>query len=193
MTEIEKQYFIAGLAIFCIYSFITFLGIVSYLKRELYVFQECDYKISGYVRQMKKNYRGYIFPFILFAGQIIMLATSYKEIYYSDGLSILFLICNVIIALLNRPFRKLLKSDVRTKRIMITFFILTAVIFRISVFWSCGEHWCKCGMDLLTDWFTNIMPFIIVNFALYLTPLLVCLSDVLNKPFYSIKKYKEII
>ncbi|MCM1357633.1 MAG: hypothetical protein NC205_03495, partial [Prevotella sp.] len=176
--------------IFCIYAFITFLGIVSYLKRELYIFQECDYKISGYVRQVPKNYRKYIFPSVLCAGQIIMLATRYDEIYWHNELSLLFLICNIIIALLNRPFRKLLKIDMHTKRIMIIFFILTVIIFRISFFWSCDEIRCKCGMDLISYWFCSIIPFMIVNFALYLTPLLVCLSDILNKPFS--KKYKEI-
>lgn len=185
MTEIEKQYFIAGLAIFCIYSFITFLGIVSYLKRELYVFQECDYKISGYVRQTKKNYRRYIFPFVLFVGQIIMLATGDEEIYYNDVLELLFLICNIIIAFVNRPFRKRLQNTDRTRKITITFFILTAIIFIISLFRGYDESWGR--------WFCNVIPFFIVNFALYLTPLLVCLADILNKPFYSIKKYKEII
>lgn len=58
---IEKQYFIAGLTIFCIYTFITFLSIVSYLKRELY-----------------------IFPLALCAVQFVMLATSYNDyfLYY---------------------------------------------------------------------------------------------------------------
>ncbi|MDE6425769.1 MAG: hypothetical protein K2K89_06500 [Ruminococcus sp.] len=190
--SLEKQEFIVGVTIFCIYAFITFLGIVSYLKRELYIFQECDYKISGYVRQILKNYRRYIFPFVLCAGQIVMLATNDKKIYYKDELVLLFLICNIIIALINRPFRKRLKNTVRTRKIMITFFILTAVIFRISIFWIYDEIRCKCGMDILSCWFTNNIPFMIVNFALYLTPLLVCLSDILNKPFYSIKKYKEI-
>ncbi|MDE5558630.1 MAG: hypothetical protein K2J32_13270 [Ruminococcus sp.] len=189
----EKQEFIAGVTIFCIYAFITFLGIVSYLKRELYIFQECDYKISGYVRQIPKNYRKYIFPFVLCMGQIIMLATRYDEIYNKENLILLFLICNVIIALVNRPFRKRLQNTVQIRKIMITFFILTAIIFRISVFWSYDAYWCKCGMDLISYWFCNNIPFMIVNFALYLTPLLVFLSDILNKPFYSIKKYKEII
>lgn len=188
----EKQEFIAGATIFCIYAFITFLGIVSYLKRELYVFQNGNYSLSEYARNIRKNYRRYIFPSVLCVGQIIMLATSYNEIYWHYELSLLFLICNIIIALVNRPFRKLLKSDMHTKRIMITFFILTAIIFRISFFWSCDEILCKCGMESTKYWFFNIISFMIVNFSLYLTPLLVCLADILNKPFYSIKKYKEI-
>ncbi|MDE5583019.1 MAG: hypothetical protein K2J08_04895 [Ruminococcus sp.] len=192
MTSLEKQEFIVGVTIFCIYAFITLLSIVSYLKRELYVFQNGNYNISEYARNIRKNYRRYIFPFALCAVQFVMLATSYKKIYWHGELLIVFQICNIIISLLNRPFRKLLKSDMRTKRIMIIFFILTAIIFRISFFWSCDEMWCKCGMHSQKYWFASIIPFMIVNFALYLTPLLVCLSGILNKPFYSIKKYKEV-
>lgn len=201
--SLEKQEFITCVTIFCIYAFITLLGIVSYLKRELYIFQECDYKISRYVRQIPKNYMRHIFPFVLCVGQIIMLVTRYDDIYYNEELISLFFVCNIIIALVNRPFRKLLKNTVRTRKIMIIFFILTAIIFRISVFWSYDEEtsifWSydeeryKCGIDLTSYWFCNIIPFMTINFALYLTPLLVCLSDILNKPFYSIKKYKEII
>lgn len=191
MTSVEKHEFIVGVTIFCIYAFITLLGIVSYLKRELYVFQNGNYSLSEYARNIRKNYRRYIFPFALCALQFVMLATSYKKIYWHYELLIGFLICNVIISLLNRPFRKLIKSDMRTKRIMIIFFILTAIIFRISVFWSCDEFWCCAGIHSTKYWFANIIPFMIVNFALYLTPLLVCLSDILNKPIYSFMKIEE--
>ncbi|MDE6035273.1 MAG: hypothetical protein K2G36_05125 [Ruminococcus sp.] len=190
--SIETQNFIVDVAIFCIYALITFLGIVSYLKRELYIFQDGNYSISEYVRNIGKNFRRYIFPSALFIGQIVMLATNDKKIYYIDNLFLLFPICNIIIALINRPFRKRLENTVRTRKIMITFFILTAVIFRISVFWSYDETLCKCGLDIVPHWFENDISYMIINFALYLTPLLVVLADVLNKPFYSIKKYKEI-
>lgn len=189
--SIEKQEFIAGVTIFCIYAFITFLGIVSYLKRELYIFQDGNYSISEYVRNIGKNFRRYIFPSALFIGQIIMLATNDKKIYYVDNLILIFLVCNIIITLINRPFRKRLENTIRIRKIMITFFIITAILFRISVFWSYDEVPCKCGQDINPYWFNNYIPYMIVNFALYLTPLIVCLSDILNKPFS--KKYKEII
>ena len=188
--SIETQNFIVDVAIFCIYALITFLGIVSYLKRELYIFQDGNYSISEYVRNIGKNFRKYIFPSALFIGQIVMLATTENN---DNEIFLLFPICNIIIALINRPFRKKIKNTIRTRKIMITFFILTAVIFRISVFWSYDETLCKCGLDIVPHWFDNYIPYMIVNFALYLTPLLVVLADVLNKPFYSIKKYKEII
>lgn len=190
--SLEKQEFIAGVTIFCIYAFITLLSIVSYLKRELYIFQDGNYSISEYVRNIGKNFRRYIFPSALFIGQIIMLATNDKKIYYVDNLIFIFLIGNIIIALINRPFRKRLENTVRTRKIMITFFILTAILFRISVFWSYDEVPCKCGQDMNPYWFENYIPYMIVNSVLYITPLLVCLADILNKPFYSIKKYKEI-
>ncbi|MDE6501560.1 MAG: hypothetical protein K2L10_05710 [Ruminococcus sp.] len=183
--SIETQNFIVDVAIFCIYALITFMGIVSYLKRELYFFQEADYNISEYARNIGKNFRKYIFPSVLFTVQIIMLATNDKKFF-------IFLIGNIIISLINRPFRKRLENTVRIRKIMITFFILTAILFRISVFWSYDETLCKCGLDIVPHWFENYIPYMIVNFALYLTPLLVVLADVLNKPFYSIKKYKEI-
>ena len=190
--SIEKQQFTAGMIIFCIYALITLLSIVSYLKRELYIFQDCNYSISEYSRNIRKNFRIYIFPSVLFTGQIIMLATNDKKIYYVDNLIFIFLIGNIIIALINRPFRKRLENTVRTRKIMITFFILTAILFRISVFWSYDEVPCKCGQDMNLYWFENYIPYMIVNSALYMTPLLIVLADILNKPFYSIKKYKEI-
>ncbi|MDE5862213.1 MAG: hypothetical protein K2H28_08485 [Ruminococcus sp.] len=187
--SIETQEFIAGMVIFCIYALITFMGIVSYLKRELYIFQDCNYSISEYTRNIGKNFRKYIFPSVLFTLQIIMLATNDKTIYYVDNMIFIFQIGNIIIALINRPFRKRLENTVRTRKIMITFFILTAVIFRISVFWSYDEVPCKCGQDMNPYWFENYIPYMIVNSVLYMTPLLVVLAVTLNKPF---KKYKEI-
>lgn len=188
----DKENFIFGVIIFCIYALITFMCIVSYLKRELHFFQEADYNISAYSRNIGKNFRRYIFPSVLFIAQIVMLATNDKKTYYIDNPIFIFLIGNIIIALINIPFRKRLENTVRTRKIMITFFILTAVIFRISVFWSYDEVTCKCGQDIYTYWFENYIPYMIVNSVLYMTPLLVVLADVLNKPFYSIKKYKEI-
>lgn len=189
----DKQDFIADVTIFCIYSLLTFLCIISYLKRELYIFQDGNYSLSEYAHNIRKNYRRYIFPFVLFTGQIILLATRYEEIYYKGELLYFFLICNVITALANRPYGKLLKNTSHTRKIMIIFFIFTVIIFRISVLWSYDESWCKCGMDLISHWFCNMIPYIIVNFALYSTPMLICLSHLLTIPFYSIKKYKEII
>lgn len=181
----DKENFITGVVVFCIYSLITFLCIISYLKRELYIFQTCDYKISGYVWQIPKNYTRYIFPALLCAGQFIMLATKYKEIYYNETLSLLFLAGNIIIALVNRPFRKMLENNILTRKIMIIFFILVAVIFRISVLWGYDATFCKCGMDIISYWFCNIIPFMVVNSALYLTPVIICLSGI---PFQNNKR-----
>ncbi|MDE6679554.1 MAG: hypothetical protein K2K02_11000 [Ruminococcus sp.] len=187
--SIETQNFIVDVAVFCIYALITFMGIVSYLKRELYFFQEADYSISEYARNIRKNFRKYIFPSVLFIAQIIMLVINDKKIYDIDNLFVLFPICNIIIALINIPFRKRLENTVRTRKIMITFFILTVILFRISVFWSYDETLCKCGLDIVPHWFENDISYMIVNSVLYITPLLVVIANILNKP---LKKYKEI-
>ncbi|MCM1507438.1 MAG: hypothetical protein NC177_09940 [Ruminococcus flavefaciens] len=45
--------------------------------------------------------------------------------------------------------------------------------------------WCKCGMHSQKYWFANIIPFMVVNFALYLTPVIICLSGI---PFQNNKR-----
>ncbi len=164
---------------FCIYAIVTLAGIIFSGLRELHMLQLNGYKTPEHSWWMKKNFRKYIFPLVLFAGQFLMLATGYNMV-----LLIVFVLCNVIIALLNKPgktFKKPLKYTARVKRMMVTFSILIAVMFAISM--VVGSSPCKCS-----DWkpFENIFPFIMVNSALYLTPLLVPLSNIINKP---VEKY----
>lgn len=164
---------------FCIYAVITLVGIIFYGLRELHMLQLNGYKTPEHSWWMKKNFKRYIFPLVLFAGQFIMLATD-----YNIPLLIIFGVLNALFAVMNKPskkFKKPLKYTARVKRMMVTFFILVAVMFAVGTI--SGSTPCKCD-----DWkpFNNILPFIMVNSALYLTPLLVPLSNLINKP---IEKY----
>ena len=160
---------------FCIYAVITLVGIVFFSLREFHMLQLNGYKTPEHSWWIKKNFRRYIFPLVLFAGQFALLATG-----YNIPLLILFTVCNAVIAILNKPskkFKKPLKYTARVKRMMVTFFILVAVMFAVGTI--SGSTPCKCY-----EWkpFNNILPFIMVNSALYLTPLLVPLSNLINKP-----------
>ena len=164
---------------FCIYAVVTLIGIVFFGLRELHMLQLNGYKTPEHSWWMKKNFKRYIFPLVLFAGQFLMIATD-----YNIPLLIVFAIFNAIIAIINKPgksFKKPLKYTARVKRMMVTFFILIAVMFAVGTI--SGSTPCKCE-----NWkpFKNILPFIMVNSALYLTPLLVPLSNIINKP---IEKY----
>ena len=164
---------------FCIYAVITLVGIIFYGLRELHMLQLNGYKTPEHSWWMKKNFKRYIFPLVLFAGQFAMLATGYNM-----PLLIVFGVLNALFAVMNKPskkFKKPLKYTARVKRMMVTFFILVAVMFAVGT--VSGNTPCRCD-----DWkpFNNILSFIMVNSALYLTPLLVPLSNLINKP---IEKY----
>ena len=164
---------------FCIYAVVTLVGIVFFGLRELHMLQLNGYKTPEHSWWMKKNFKRYICPLVLFAGQFLMLATD-----YNIPLLIVFIVCNAVIALINKPgktFKKPLKYTARVKRMMVTFFILVAIMFAVGT--VSGSTSCKCD-----DWkpFENILPFIMVNSALYLTPLFIPLSNLINKP---IEKY----
>lgn len=164
---------------FCIYAVLALVGIVFFSLREFHMLQLNGYKTPEHSWWMKKNFKRYIFPLVLFAGQFVMLATG-----YNIPLLVIFAVLNIFFPVLNKPskkFKKPLKYTARVKRMMATFFILVAVMFAVGTI--SGSTPCKCY-----EWkpFNNILPFIMVNSALYLTPLLVPLSNLINKP---IEKY----
>lgn len=155
-----------------IYAVIALVGIIFSGLRELHMLQLNGYKTPEHSWWMKKNFKRYIFPLVLFAGQFAMIANVM--------FMIVFAVCNAAIAVINKPskkFKKPLKYTARVKRMMATFFVLVAIIFASAVFVEtlpCKSHAWKP--------FSHIMPFILVNSALYLTPLLVPLSNLINKP-----------
>ncbi len=166
---------------FCIYAVITLVGIVFFSLREFHMLQLNGYKTPEHSWWIKKNFRRYIFPLVLFAGQFALLATG-----YNIPLLILFTVCNAVIAILNKPskkFKKPLKYTARVKRMMVTFFIMIAIIFVVALFLG-RETETIITDDVVVKWFYKFRPlqFILVGSALYLTPILVPLSNIINKP-----------
>lgn len=149
------------------------------------------YKTPEHSWWMKKNFKRYILPIILFVGQFALLFTDPviwmpEKHVFNDGLNTLSIyICacltvpNIKIAVDNRPGKKFKKPFVytaRVKRMLTTFFILIALIFTAAFF---SADRVRIGGDTR---FTNNLPFIIIGSALYLTPILVPLSNIINKP-----------
>ncbi len=166
---------------FCIYAIIALSGIIFFGLREFHMLQLNGYKTPEHSWWMKKNFKRYIFPLVLFVGQFAMSAICYNMPFrYNIPFLTVFAVLNIFFSILNKPskkFKKPLKYTARVKRMMTTFFILVSVMYAIGTI--SGSMPCKC-----IDWkpFDNILPFIMVNSALYLTPLLVPLSNLINKP-----------
>lgn len=180
-----------NIAIFCIYAVVTLAAIVFLSLREFHMLQLNGYKTPEHSWWMKKNYKRYILPIILFIGQFALLFTDpviwmpEKHVFNDtlNTLSIYICACltvpNIKIAVDNRPGKKFKKPFVytaRVKRMLTTFFILIALIFTAAFF---SADRVSIGGNTR---FTNSLPFIIIGSALYLTPILVPLSNIINKP-----------
>ncbi len=155
-----------------IYVAVALVGILFFALREIHMLQLNGYKTPEHLRWMKKNFRRYIFPIVLFAGQFIMIANA--------AFIIPFAVFNAAFAVIFKPskkFKKPLKYTARVKRMTATFFILTAIIFAAAFF----VDTLPCRSN---EWkpLRHIMPFILTGSALYLTPVLVPLSNLINKP-----------
>ncbi|MDE6092368.1 MAG: UDP-N-acetylmuramoyl-tripeptide--D-alanyl-D-alanine ligase [Ruminococcus sp.] len=166
---------------FCIYTVIALSGIIFFGLREFHMLQLNGYKTPEHSWWMKKNFKRYIFPLVLFAGQFAMLATG-----YNIPLLIVFAVLNIFFSVLNKPskkFKKPLKYTARVKRMMVTFFIMIAIIFVVALFLG-RETETIITDDVVVKWFYKFQPlqFILVGSALYLTPILVPLSNIINKP-----------
>lgn len=177
--------------IFFIYAAVVLLGITFFSLREFHMLQLNGYKTPEHSWWMKKNFKRYILPIILFVGQFALLFTDpviwkpEKHVFndHLNTLSIYICSCmtvlNIKIAVDNRPGKKFKKPFVytaRVKRMITTFFILIALIF-IAAFFSADRVYFEESTR-----FTNNLPFIIIGSALYLTPILVPLSNLINKP-----------
>ena len=161
---------------FCIYAVITLIGIIFFGLREFHMLQLNGYKTPEHSWWMKKNFKRYIFPIVLFAGQFILFATS-----HNIPLLIVFAVMNILFAVLNKPskkFKKPLKYTARVDRMLTTFFILVGIMYAIATI----SGSTKPEIPICWKPFTNILPFIMVNSALYLTPILAPLSNLINKP-----------
>ena len=189
--------------IWFIYAAVTLLAIVFLGLREFHMLQLNGYKTPEHSWWMKKNFKRYIPLILLFIGQFALLA--FPVIRKDGGVGdmeelnakivtgiVAFLgVMNLIIALLNKPgkkFKKPFKYTARVKRMLTTFFILIAIIIVGAYFAANREQLYKEGCE--TSWLylrthtyhLGVLPYIFVGSALYLTPLLVPLSNLINKP-----------
>lgn len=170
------------IVMFIIYAIAALAGIIFFSLREFHMLQLNGYKFVEHTRWMKKNYKRYIFPLVLFVLQFTMLATG-----PTLPMVIGFTAFDLCFAVINKPkkFKKPLVYTARVKRMLVTYFILTAVMYAVSVY--VGTRPCRC-----IDWkmFDTAAPYLWIGSALYLTPILVILSNIINRPIEkSIQKW----
>ena len=157
-------------AIFCIYAAIAFAAILFSSLREFHMLQLNGYKTPEHSWWMKKNFNRYILPAKLFAVQFILL------LFYSKTamriMIIVLAVFNIFIIIKNKPgkkFKKPLVYTARVKRMMTTFWILAALITGAGILISGGKP-------------DSPWMYIYIGSVLYLTPILVPLSNICNKP-----------
>lgn len=193
-----------NIVLFVIYAVIALTATVFLGLREFHMLQLNGYKTPEHSRWMKKNSKRYILPAVLFLAQFALLAFSpyHKDGSYDSVMSplnekitlfiiIFLMIINIIIALANKPgkkFKKPLVYTARVKRMLITFFVIIAILF------VCGYFSADIYRDglaggtpsllskLTHKYHMSNLPYIFVGSALYLTPILVPLSNLINKP-----------
>ncbi|MBR4509954.1 MAG: UDP-N-acetylmuramoyl-tripeptide--D-alanyl-D-alanine ligase [Ruminococcus sp.] len=194
-----------NLIIWAIYAAVSLLAIIFTGLREFHMLQLNGYKTPEHSWWMKKNFKRYILPIVLFIAQFALLAfpplirakLATPSDMPSDHAFILKYVIsdtnklvtaviigvlaamNLFIAVSNKPgkkFKKPFKYTARVKRMLVTFFILIAAIF-VGAFFS-----AKMTDINGSQRFVNNLPFIIVGCGLYLTPILVPLSNLINKP-----------
>ncbi|MCR4795652.1 MAG: UDP-N-acetylmuramoyl-tripeptide--D-alanyl-D-alanine ligase [Ruminococcus sp.] len=175
-----------NLVLWIIYAVISLGATVFLGLREFHMLQLNGYKTPEHSRWMKKNAKRYILPAVLFVAQFLLIPFQHKK-GLAAALIIVLCFFNAIIALLNKPgkkFKKPLVYTARMKRMMITFSILVAIYYAIAVIK--GKTYAVVdGIDFCrteTHWFAWYLPYIMVGSALYLTPILVPLSNLINKP-----------
>ena len=193
-----------NLVLWIIYAVIALGAIVFLGLREFHMLQLNGYKTPEHSRWMKKNKKRYILPAVLFVAQFALLFFSpyHKDGSYDSIMSplnekislviiILLMIMNLIIGLANKPgkkFKKPLVYTARVKRMLVTFFILIAIMlvcgyFSADIFRDNLAGGTPSLLFKLThNYHMGNLPYIFVGSALYLTPILVPLSNLINKP-----------
>lgn len=164
-----------NLILFCIYAAITLAAIIFFALREFHMLQLNGYKTPEHSWWMKKNFKRYIFPAIMLLSSFLLWVINAWTFLIP-----LFCIAYIIIIILNKPgkkFKKPLVYTARMKRMLTTFFIIIAIFFALAVYYRQARSGEK-----ITEPFCWQMPFFLVNIALYLTPILVPLSNIINKP-----------
>lgn len=188
-----------NIAIFCIYAVVTLAAIVFLSLREFHMLQLNGYKTPEHSWWMKKNFKRYVYPIVLFVLQFGAMAISFNRIHvdtvtecynsvewnYPVPIAIIFTLLNAVFIIANKPgkkFKKPLVYTARVKRMMTTFFILIAIVLTIAVFAERTKYISTASY--IYEWFEELNPvsFILIGSALYLTPILVPLANIINKP-----------
>ncbi len=181
-----------SIVIWCIYAAVSLAAIIFSGLREFHMLQLNGYKTPEHSWWMKKNIKRYIPLIIFLVIQLVLLPLERILIWDSEkhvlnsgknkaatALTIFLILADIGIIIANKPgkkFKKPLVYTARVKRMLTTFFILIAAAFT-------GAFFSAKRVDFEGAWrFTNVLPFIIVGSALYLTPILVPLSNLINKP-----------
>lgn len=163
--------------LWCIYAAVTLAGIILYSLREFHMLQLNGYKTPEHSWWMKKNYRRYICPAAL-------LILQFPTLIFSDKIGVIILtVMNALFILVYKPgkkFKKPLKITARVKRMMATFFIIVAVLYVIA--FLIGRKTAVSDTAIPPVWFGSIWSFVPVGTALYLTPILAPLANIINKP-----------
>ncbi len=182
-----------------IYTAVAFIAIIFMGLREFHMLQLNGYKTPEHSWWMKKNFKRYI-PNIVMLIAAVVLWLLYPKVSYDFSDILTVLIALIVMTLVNigfiiayRPgkkFKKPLVYTARMKRMLTTFFILIALIL-VGAFFSSGRtadaknlyHNGKIiGIPNSGTRFESYLPFLLTSLALYLTPILVPLSNIINKP-----------
>ena len=158
--------------IWIIYTAVTLFAVVFLGFREFHMLQLNGYKTPEHSWWMKKNFRRYIFPIVLFITQFLFFPLSVSG---RNILAIVLCVMNSFFIIANKPgkkFKKPLVCTARVKRMMVTFYILITAFIVIAALK--GKY--------TETAFSTALPFILTGSALYLTPILVPLSNIINKP-----------
>lgn len=176
-----------SIIIWLIYVAVTLLAIIFLGLREFHMLQLNGYKTPEHSWWMKKNFKRYIFPLVLFVLQFVMIPLG-----ATVPLAIAFTLFNACFIVSNKPgkkFKKPLVYTARMKRMLVTFFILIAIFYTAAIIMGREKNFDIVLIgegipDTLahSKWFEFAASYIFVGSALYLTPILVPLSNLINKP-----------
>ena len=168
-----------------VYAAVALGGIIFYGLREFHMLQLNGYKTPEHSWWMKKNKRRYLYPALLFVLQFGLLLLKTK-VGFMAGIIVLTVLNAVFISVYKpgKKFKKPFKYTARVKRMLTTFGILIAIFYIIAIIK--GKSYAQVddlsGGYEKVQWFRTAVPYIIVSSALYLTELLVPLSNLINKP-----------
>lgn len=165
-----------NIIIFFVYAAGSVCATVLTALREFHMLQLNGYKMPEHMKWMRKNFRRYIL-FIIFLLLGILFLFIPECIYL---LPVLFA-ADVIVCIINRPgkkYKKPLVYTARMKRMFVTFAIMTALFFvpAIIIF---TRRINSPGEELLHSAQTACF---LINTAVCLTPLIVPLSNIINRP-----------